>query len=181
MSIIERPSLHPHSGPKNPDSLPNPGFSLFSIIFEVVSGYGTVGFSLGVPYDDYSFCGVWRSLSKLVLIAVMVRGRHRILPLAIDRAVLLPGQGLMERLDRETNFTGVARGRADEGEQAAREREQGKRAVREKLEGKEVESSEHQAGPEDGHESRNEDGSGSKDEELEAELGRQETGAGSSG
>lgn len=29
----------------------------------------------------------------------MLRGRHRILPLAVDRAVLVPGQELMERLD----------------------------------------------------------------------------------
>ncbi len=35
-----------------------------------------------------------------MLIVVMLRGRHRGLPMAIDRAVLLPGQELMERLDR---------------------------------------------------------------------------------
>ena len=33
-------------------------------------------------------------LSKLILCAVMIRGRHRGLPVAIDRAVLLPGEGL---------------------------------------------------------------------------------------
>lgn len=42
-------------------------------------------------------------LSKLVLLTVMLRGRHRVLPMAIDRAVLLPGQELMEKLDREFN------------------------------------------------------------------------------
>lgn len=36
----------------------------------------------------------------------MLRGRHRVLPFAIDRAVLLPGQELMEKLDRE--FSGSA-------------------------------------------------------------------------
>ena len=36
-----------------------------------------------------------------MLILVMLRGRHRGLPIAIDRAVLLPGKGLMERMDRE--------------------------------------------------------------------------------
>lgn len=70
-------------------------------MFEVTSAYGTVGLSLGVPYDHYSFSGTWHVLSKLVLLAVMLRGRHRILPVAIDRAVLLPGQALMEKLDRE--------------------------------------------------------------------------------
>ena len=80
-----------------------PGFTIFSIIFEVVSAYGTVGLSLGVPYDDYSFCGAWHILSKLVLLTVMLRGRHRILPMAVDRAVLLPGHELMERLDGEVH------------------------------------------------------------------------------
>jgi hypothetical protein len=72
-------------------------------MFEVVSAYGTVGLSLGVPYDDYSFCGVWHTVSKLILITVMLRGRHRILPMAIDRAVLIPGQKLMKKLDHEYN------------------------------------------------------------------------------
>ncbi|WVQ97343.1 hypothetical protein IAU59_004454 [Kwoniella sp. CBS 9459] len=65
-------------------------FNIFNVIFELVSAYGTVGLSLGVTYDNYSFCGSWRKLSKLVLIAVMLRGRHRGLPVAIDRAVMLP-------------------------------------------------------------------------------------------
>lgn len=29
-------------------------FNVFNIIFELVSGYGTVGLSLGLPYDNYS-------------------------------------------------------------------------------------------------------------------------------
>jgi Trk-type K+ transport system membrane component len=29
-------------------------FDIFNIIFELVSGYGTVGLSLGLPYDNYS-------------------------------------------------------------------------------------------------------------------------------
>jgi len=56
------------------------------------SAYGTVGISVGVPYDNFSFCGSWHKLSKLVLIAVMIKGRHRGLPRAIDRAVQLPGR-----------------------------------------------------------------------------------------
>ncbi|RXK41787.1 hypothetical protein M231_01022 [Tremella mesenterica] len=65
-------------------------FNIFAVIFELVSAYGTVGLSLGVPYDNYSLCGSFRTLSKLVVIAVMLRGRHRGLPVAIDRAVMLP-------------------------------------------------------------------------------------------
>jgi Cation transport protein len=34
--------------------------------------------------------GAFSVLSKLVVIAVMIRGRHRGLPVAIDRAIVLP-------------------------------------------------------------------------------------------
>lgn len=68
-------------------------FSVFNFIFEIVSAYGCVGISVGVPWAAYSFCGSWHTLSKLILCAVMLRGRHRGLPVAIDKAVLLPGEG----------------------------------------------------------------------------------------
>jgi Trk-type K+ transport system membrane component len=79
-------------------------------VFEVVSGYGTVGLSLGIPnvkrsssfqrmpsnsklsQQDYSFSGAFRPLSKLIMCIVMLRGRHRGLPVAIDRAILLPSE-----------------------------------------------------------------------------------------
>lgn len=80
--IIERGSI------TNPD---NYGwFTIFSVLFELVSAYGTVGLSLGLPYDNYSLSGAFSTLAKLVVIAVMIRGRHRGLPVAIDRAVMLP-------------------------------------------------------------------------------------------
>jgi len=66
-------------------------YSVFNVVFEVVSGYGTVGISTGLPDQAYSFCGDWHTLSKLILCAVMLRGRHRGLPVAIDKAVMLPG------------------------------------------------------------------------------------------
>lgn len=52
-------------------------FSVFNIIFEVVSAYGCVGISTGMPWKTYNFCGAWHTLSKLVLCAVMLRGRYR--------------------------------------------------------------------------------------------------------
>lgn len=67
-------------------------YSVFNVIFETVSAYGCVGVSVGVPYDAYSFSGALHTLSKLILCAVMLRGRHRGLPVAIDKAVLLPGE-----------------------------------------------------------------------------------------
>ena len=69
-------------------------YSIFNVIFEVVSAYGCVGISVGLPNVAYSFCGGWHVLSKLILCAVMIRGRHRGLPVAIDRAVLLPSEHL---------------------------------------------------------------------------------------
>ncbi|OCH93088.1 TrkH-domain-containing protein [Obba rivulosa] len=69
-------------------------FNIFSLIFELVSAYGTVGLSLGVPNANYSFSGSLHQLSKLIIIAGMLRGRHRGLPVALDRAVLLPHEFL---------------------------------------------------------------------------------------
>lgn len=69
-------------------------YSVFNVIFEVVSAYGTVGISTGLPNAAYSFSGGWYVGSKLVLCLVMLRGRHRGLPVALDRAVRLPGEDL---------------------------------------------------------------------------------------
>lgn len=69
-------------------------YSVFNVIFEVVSAYGTVGISTGLPNAAYSFSGGWYTGSKLVLCLVMLRGRHRGLPVALDRAVRLPGEQL---------------------------------------------------------------------------------------
>ncbi|KAK4460054.1 cation transport protein-domain-containing protein [Cladorrhinum samala] len=76
-------------------------FSVFNVIFEVVSAYGCVGISVGAPNDAYSFAGSWHGASKLVLCAVMIRGRHRGLPVALDRAVRLPGEELHEEEEED--------------------------------------------------------------------------------
>ncbi|KAF9782414.1 cation transport protein-domain-containing protein [Thelephora terrestris] len=80
--IIERPGL------TNPANIA--WFNIFAILFEVVSAYGTVGLSLGIPTENYSLSGAFHPLSKLIICLVMLRGRHRGLPVAIDRAVMLP-------------------------------------------------------------------------------------------
>lgn len=90
-------------------------FSVFNVIFEVVSGYGCVGISVGLPNEAYSFCGAWHTLSKLILCAVMLRGRHRGLPVAIDKAVLLPGEELHEAEEEDAQIRlerTMSRGRA---------------------------------------------------------------------
>lgn len=106
-------------------------FTIWAIMFEVFSAYGTVGLSLGVPTDNYSFSGVWHTLSKLILVCVMIRGRHRGLPYAIDRAVLLPGEDLMERMDQEVDSRGRRQSMARERlEQQEEEKEKQDEAAR---------------------------------------------------
>ena len=53
-----------------------------------------MGVSIGFPGKNSSFCGAWHPISKLILAAVTLRGRHRGLPVAIDRAVMLPSESL---------------------------------------------------------------------------------------
>ncbi|CAG8952698.1 hypothetical protein HYFRA_00008941 [Hymenoscyphus fraxineus] len=65
-------------------------FSVFNILFEVISAYSCVGLSVGLPDQAYSLSGKFHTTSKLILCFLMFRGRHRDLPVAIDRAVQLP-------------------------------------------------------------------------------------------
>lgn len=111
--IIERPQITGGSQ----------GFTLFALLFEVASGYGTVGLSTGVPYDDYSLSGQFHTLSKVIMLAVMLRGRHRGLPLAIDRSILVPGEDLMNKMDSE--YTRYGEFSKEEEEQLRLEEQQG--------------------------------------------------------
>ena len=76
-------------------------FTIFSVLFEIISAYGTVGLSLGYPTINASFSGEFKTLSKLVIIAMQVRGRHRGLPYALDRAILLPSESLHRKEAQE--------------------------------------------------------------------------------
>ncbi|KAI6090381.1 potassium transport protein TRK1/TRK2 [Hypoxylon rubiginosum] len=69
-------------------------FSMFAVLFELVSAYGTVGLSLGYTGINASLCSQFSVLGKLVVLAMMIRGRHRGLPYGLDRAVLLPSEHL---------------------------------------------------------------------------------------
>ena len=78
-------------------------FTLFSVLFEIVSAYGTVGISLGYPNIDASFSAEFKVISKLVIIAMQVRGRHRGLPYGLDRAIMLPSEALHEKEDEDAS------------------------------------------------------------------------------
>jgi hypothetical protein len=116
----------------------DPGFTMFSVLFEIVSAYGTVGLSLGYPGIDESFSAEFNVISKLVIIAMQIRGRHRGLPYELDRAILLPSEHLQEKESHDaakrmrrrssagmTDATPVSSGttRADRGR--SRSRQQG--------------------------------------------------------
>jgi Trk-type K+ transport system membrane component len=79
-------------------------FSAFNIIFETVSAYGCVGLSTGLPDQLYSFSGAWHTLSKLLLCVVMIRGRHRGLPVAIDKAIMLPSDKLIRAEEEDAQI-----------------------------------------------------------------------------
>ncbi|KAL3476430.1 cation transport protein-domain-containing protein [Aspergillus californicus] len=72
-------------------------FQIWSVLFEVVSAYGTVGLSLGYPDVNASFVSQFRVISVLVIIAMQIRGRHRGLPYSLDRAILLPSESLNQK------------------------------------------------------------------------------------
>jgi len=71
-------------------------FSTFNIIFEVVSAYSCVGESIGYPGKSYAFCGEWHTFSKLLLIAVSLRGKIRSLPIVVENRNALQ-QGALQK------------------------------------------------------------------------------------
>ncbi|GJP80345.1 hypothetical protein CLOP_g10558 [Closterium sp. NIES-67] len=83
-------------------------WSVFKVIFEIISAYGNVGLSLGngcptsnpdcTDAPPYSFSGTWSVLSKLIVILVMLLGRHRGLPDNIDAAIVIPPAKQFKRL-----------------------------------------------------------------------------------
>ena len=82
----------------------NIAFNVFAILFEVTSAYGNVGLSLGTNGTMTSLSGDFHTFSKLVICAMMIRGRHRGLPHALDRAVMLPSEELERQDEEETRF-----------------------------------------------------------------------------
>lgn len=71
--------------------------TIATVIYECVSAFGNVGASTGYPNTATSQAGQYRTLSKLVLIILMYKGRHRGLPASIDRSILLPSDALAQK------------------------------------------------------------------------------------
>lgn len=65
-------------------------FSLFLLLFEIVSAYGTVGLLLKYPKRETSLSAQFNLVLKLIIITMQVRGRYRGLPYTLDYAILLP-------------------------------------------------------------------------------------------
>ncbi|KUI58899.1 High-affinity potassium transport protein [Cytospora mali] len=79
-------------------------YSVFNFLFEIVSGYTNIGLSVGVSGQSYSFCGGWYTGSKLIMVLMMLRGRHRGLPVALDHAVKLPGWDNVEKQEEDAEI-----------------------------------------------------------------------------
>ncbi|KAK3682672.1 cation transport protein-domain-containing protein [Podospora appendiculata] len=85
--------------------------SMFAILFEIVSAYGTVGMSLGYPTVNASLCSQFSVVGKLVIVACMIRGRHRGLPYALDKAIMLPKEdpGVKEEAEADAMVRTMSR------------------------------------------------------------------------
>jgi potassium uptake Trk family protein len=93
----------------------NPAFSIFAILFEVVSAYGNVGLSLGHPDVMTSLSGQFTIFSKVVVCFMMIRGRHRMLPYSLDRAIMLPNERDMSEEETQDSAAGTSPGQHDQG------------------------------------------------------------------
>jgi Trk-type K+ transport system membrane component len=98
------------------EDLSKTSFTLFAVLFEIVSAYGTVGLSLGYPQTNASFSAQFSTLSKLIIIAMQIRGRHRGLPYALDRAILLPSESLHKKEDEDAMRRARRGSHAEEGD-----------------------------------------------------------------
>lgn len=56
-------------------------------MFEIISAYGNVGLTFGMPGEDYSLVGGMTSLGKFIIICVMWLGKHRGLPSSNDDVI----------------------------------------------------------------------------------------------
>ncbi|VVT54656.1 uncharacterized protein SAPINGB_P004185 [Magnusiomyces paraingens] len=78
--------------------------SIFNVLFEVTSAYGTVGLSTGYAGTNTSLSGQFSKLGKFIIIVLLYRGRHRALPYSTDRAIIVPSEKLRENDRAQENM-----------------------------------------------------------------------------
>ena len=61
--------------------------NVFFIFFEIISAYGNVGVSMGVPNEAYNLCGKFQTTSKLIVIFMMLLGKFRGIPKLYDEVI----------------------------------------------------------------------------------------------
>jgi Trk-type K+ transport system membrane component len=64
-------------------------FTIFKVLYESASGFGTVGLSLGYPNTVTSLSAQFNAAAKIFMCCIMLLGRHRGLPTSLDPAVQL--------------------------------------------------------------------------------------------
>jgi Trk-type K+ transport system membrane component len=65
-----------------------------AVAFEVSSAFGKVGLSFAIPNNNASYSGLFHTVSKLIIITIMLLGRHRGLPDSIDPAIYFRNQSV---------------------------------------------------------------------------------------
>lgn len=69
-------------------------FHCIHTAYLIVSAYGNVELGLVYTGKSYNLTGGCKILSQVVISAIMMRGRHRRLPHALDQTIVLPEQPL---------------------------------------------------------------------------------------
>lgn len=79
-------------------------YSLFEVLYEVLSAHCCVGLTMGLTGTNLSTSAGFSNVGKLILMAVMIRGRHRGMPYEIDRAVMLNTKDLIKHDEDQANW-----------------------------------------------------------------------------
>ena len=77
-----------------------PRTTLFNILFEMMSAYGTNGLSMGFPGVNHSLSGMFRPISKLCIMFLMIMGRHRSMQGKSDPTLMTSLARLTEHVER---------------------------------------------------------------------------------
>ncbi|ELP83407.1 sodium transporter, putative, partial [Entamoeba invadens IP1] len=76
-------------------------YTEFMILFEVISAYGTVGYSIPMKNGAYSVSANFKDICKVFMCCVMMFGKHRGFPERVDRG-FTPYQLVLSRDDLES-------------------------------------------------------------------------------